>query len=152
MTTAREEVVFTPGLALVQYEVAFTSGLQVCTQNAFQRVGARPLDMSRYPATLFGLSRTVEFVVTIDKDLLPASVQVKLFNLTDLEDVTGTNLTHVNTTAVEYTSGALTVGSAVGDIRDNHVAMYQAYLQMNGGTPGADQVYCNDAKIRITYA
>ncbi len=133
-------------------EIVLANGVQVSTSATYARIGARKIDMSRYPATIAGLTRTVKFVTDADIGGAATGAQVKLSNITDLEDVTGADVTAASSTCVETESAALTVGSAAGNLRSDHAAMYEVYLKMNGGTPGTDQVICTNARLVITYA
>jgi len=117
----------------------------------FVRLGARSLDMTRYPATIGSLVRTVKFIADLDMTAGATSAEVKLYNLTNAEDITGTSLTHNTVVNTEKTSAALTVGVAAGNIRSG-AAQYVAYLKMNGGVVAVDQAFCTNARIEIAYA
>lgn len=136
--------------SLAAVEIPFVVGEQICEKHAFERVGARTIDMSRFPQVT-GLTRTVKFIVDMAKSGLATNAEIKLFNVTDNEDVTGTDLTETSSSTNEQ-SATLTVGAAAGDLRDDHPAMYAVYLKMNGGTEDTDLVSCSNARVEVSYA
>ena len=117
----------------------------------YQRMGGREIDMTPYPATLGGLTRSVRFIATIESSAPAVTATVKLQDLTHGVVVTGTTLTSVSSIAEKVDSGPLTVGAAAGDIRDDVATMYEVDLQMTGGGVGSS-VACINAYVIITYS
>lgn len=131
----------------------FAAGLFSNGQNSFSRVGSRTIDMSQFPATIGALSRTVKFLASVDMTAGATTVEIQLVDITDADAIiTGTDMTSSSTSSTEKNSGALTVGSASGNIRNDKVAVYEVQLKMNGGTLGTDQVFCTNARIEVSYS
>lgn len=133
-------------------EIVLSANAANSTVNTYARIGARKIDMTPYPATVGILARTVKFIADLDRGAGATSAQVKLFNITDNENVTSADLTSTSVANSEQTSAALTVGGVAGNIRTDHVAQYEVYLKMNGGTPGVDLASCTNARLVISYA
>lgn len=137
---------------LVRYfEIPFVSSLQTTNSSAYDRIGARKIDMSLYPATLGSLTRTVTFVADVQKTLAAASVDIQVYDVDHAVQVSVLNYA-TNTVLVELTSSAITVGSSSGNLRNDVATMYEVSMRMNGGTVGIDAVYCNNARLIITYS
>lgn len=135
------------------YEIVFVGSLQSTNLTAYDRKGARKLNMALYPATIGALTRTVTFVVDIQKTAGASSVDVQLFDVTHSVQVTGTALTYAaDQTLTGVASSALTVGSSAGNLRNDIATMYEVSMKMSGGVIGIDTVYLNNARINITYA
>ena len=132
-------------------EIPFLVNERGTDSATYVRVGGRPIDMSKYPATFGSLNRVVTFVADLDIAGAPTSATVKLYDLTHLVDVTGSEISHNTTTNTDISSAALTVGGNPGDIRDDVVTQYVAYLKMVGGSVGVDQAFCTNARLVIDY-
>ena len=133
-------------------ELALVANVVNSTISTYARIGARRIDLTAYPATVGSLTRTVLFVANLDRGSGATSSQVKLFNITDNENVTNADLTSASLSNSEQVSASLTVGSSPGMLRNNYAAQYEVYLKMNGGTPGVDLVSCTNARLVITYS
>jgi len=140
-----------PGPVPAATEVSFSSGTFSVGVNTYLRVGSRKVDMSAFPPTVNGLSRTVKFVADIDMTAGATSAEVRLFDATNVVAVTGTTMTSSSLSNDEKTSAALTVGSSAGDVRNDVAASYEVQLRMNGGVPGTDQVFATNARLVIAY-
>ncbi len=132
-------------------ELAFNAGVANSTSATYARIGARKIDMTPYPATIGTLTRIVKLVAALDRGAGATSAQVKLYNITAGEDVTGASLTSTSLSNFEQ-SVTLTVGTSAGNVRSDSAAQYEVYLKMNGGTPGTDIATCTNARIVISYA
>lgn len=138
-------------IPIFPYEIEFVTGLASTNLTAYDRKGARKINMALYPATIGALTRTVTFVADIQKTTGASSVDVQLFDVTHSAQVSF--LTYAtDQTLVGVTSGALTVGSAAGNVRNDVSTMYEVSMKMSGGVIGVDTVYCNNARVVITYA
>lgn len=132
-------------------EIVFVASLMTTNLGTFDRIGARKIDMSPFPATIGALTRTVTFIADIQKTSGATSVEIQLYDVDHSVQITSL-LYSTNTTLVESVSGSLTVGSSSGNIRSDTPTMYEVSLRMNGGTVGIDAAYCNNARILISYA
>jgi hypothetical protein len=106
--------------------------------------------VSNYPATAAGLNRHIRFAVTFESQGA-GTANVKLVDITDSADITGTLTTTTSQAATTFTSSDLTVGSSAGNIRSDSVKQYELQLWMTGGS-GSDQVACTSARLLITYS
>jgi hypothetical protein len=142
------------GVAIIKGTSIFPlASLNSSTSNSYVRVGGGSFDLSRYPATINGLTRTIIFEADIQKGANPTNVQIKLVDATNSADITGTTaLTSGNVGTARVASAALTAGTAAGNLRTDAVAQYEVQLLMNGGTPNVDTVYCVNARLAISYA
>ena len=136
-----------------QYEISFVAGIQSTNTSTFSRIGARKLDMSVFPTTVGALNRTVTLICDIQKTSGATSVEVQLFDVTNNVQVTSTDIVYsTDNSLTEQVSSTLTVGSSSGNIRSDSPAMLEFDLKMNGGSIGIDSVFCNNARILISYA
>ena len=140
-----------PTLIPVPIEIPIVIGSFEVKSTSYTRIGGRKINILPYPNTIGALTRNVVFVADLDSAGGALSSEVKLSNITDSEDVTGANLLSTSTTNDEQVSVSLTIGSAAGNIRNDHDAQYEVYLRMNGGVPAVDPAYCTNARIVITY-
>jgi len=90
--------------------------------------GAIPFDPSNYASMT-----SLEFVVVMSTTDTSFSGTVNLYNLTDREFITGTTINTSSTDPVKISSGALTIGSGVGEIKTSE-RFYQVWLSTNGPT------------------
>ena len=140
-----------PAGALSAVELSFVSGQSSTGLSTFQRVGGRSIDISKWPTTLNGLTRTVSFFADLQKTITATSAEIQLFDVTNNVLVTSTNLASTSLSLVTVSALNLTVGSSAGNIRSDVNAQYEVQLKMNGGNQN-DQVYCLNARLLITYA
>jgi len=141
----------TAGGAVSSVELSFVSWQSSTGLSTFQRVGGRSIDISKWPATLNGLARTISFFADVQKTITATSVEVQLFDVTNNTLVTSTNLTSTSLSLATISALNLTVGASAGNIRSDTSAQYEVQLKMNGGNQN-DQVYCINARLLITYA
>ena len=129
-------------------ELSIGSTFFTTTSTTYSQIGGRKVDMSLYP-TVLGYTRHVQFLADVQKTSGATSVQVQLYDLTNVVQVT--SMTHSADNALtEKTSGDLTVGSSAGNIRSDVAAMYEVDVKMNGGG-GSDAVMITNARILIYY-
>jgi hypothetical protein len=140
-------------MAALQRRFDFVANEDNTDSSTYVRLGECTVDLSLFVTPLQGLTtRTVKFVANLDTDGgVGVIADVKLYNQTNVEDVTGCNLTHNDSTPTEKSSAALTVGVAAGNIRSGS-ALYVAYLKMTGGTVGVNRVYCTNMRLTLDYA
>lgn len=137
--------------SILNFELPFVTTLSNATGATFTRIGARKIDISKYPSTIGIFNRTVTFVVDIQKTAGASSVEVQLYDVTNNAQVVSL-VYSTDTSLVESTSNSLTVGSSLGNIRSDSPAMYEVSIRMNGGVAGTDAVYCNNARLLVSYA
>ena len=82
----------------------------------------------------------------------PLTVHVKLHNISDGEDVTGADLTLVDTTATtKVESAALTIGAAAGNIKNSEkIYEVQIFLDSAPADPETETIELYSAELRIT--
>jgi len=137
--------------AISSVELSFISGQASTGLSFFQRIGGRSINISSWPSTLNGRTRTVSFFADIQKTITATSVEIRLFDITNNILITDTNLTSTSLSLVTVSVINLTVGNAAGNIRSDTNAQYEVQLKMNGGGLN-DQVYCLNARLLITYS
>lgn len=86
-----------------------------------------------------------EVILSVSNGILTGTAS--LYNLTDLEAVTGTSLATSNTTPTNLNSGNLTVGAAAGNLK-NSQKMYEVRLQNNGAAL-TDLTFLGSARLLI---
>ena len=141
----------TAGGAVSSVELSFVSGQNFTGLSTFQRIGSRSIDISKWPATLNGLTRSVSFLADIQKTITATSAEIQLFDITNNAVITGTNLTSTSLALITVSAINLTVGSLAGNIRSDVNSQYEVQLKMNGGNQN-DQVYCSNVRLLITYS
>lgn len=135
-----------PGqLINIPYDMDLVAAVMNNSTDVFARAGARKIDMTLYPATLGGLSRTVTYYVNID--VTGGTGTIRLFNVDDNEEVTGTEFTTTAPGNTEF-SAVLTVGTASGDLKDGKV--YEAQIKLENGTP-LDRMAVTSARLVFRY-
>jgi hypothetical protein len=95
----------------------------------------------------WGLSRNFYFEVVLSVDDVLRTGQAWLYNLTDLETVTGTTLGTSSLTPTKYRSAALTVGSAAGNLKDSE-KVYEVRID-NDGTVVTENTFLGISLIVI---
>jgi hypothetical protein len=129
------------------FDIQIFSGEGATTQPSPVRFGSRYLDLTPFPAIHpSGLNRVIEFVANIETTAGLANIRLR--NRDDGETVTGTALNTPSLTSVEVRSGPLTVGVAVGDLKDDK--MYEVEVFISGGAP-TDAATCTNARLEISY-
>lgn len=140
----------TSRIRVLPAEISFIAGSFSTDAGVFTRIGGREIDMSLYPATLNGLTRTVNFVANYYSSDAGATASVRLYDVTNGSAITDTTDTTISTSVNTFTSADLTVGSNAGDIRDDATTQYELQIDTTGGAPG-DLAFCINARIIITY-
>ena len=105
------------------------------------RVGGVPCDPTKF--FQFGGSFYFSVVLSVSNGALTG--RARLYNATDNEFVTGADLSTSNTTPTKFTSGALTVGSAAGNLK-NSEKVYEIRLE-NDGTLDSEQTFLGTSTI-----
>ncbi len=136
--------------AAAVHEISLAAGVFAVVSTSYVRVGARLIDMSKYP-TISGYTRHVRFVVDIDKTSGATSGTVQLYDVTNNVLVTSTNMTTTSNSNDEHDSGDLTVGNAAGNIQLATPASYELQLKVTGGTLGVDGTFLTSARLLIYY-
>lgn len=145
---------WTPGAVvtdMTSIELSLVSGQNSTGLPSYQRVGGKSIDMSRYPLSLNGKTRSVILEADVQKTGTATSVDIQLMDITHSVVVTGTTLSSVSNALIKVASSALTVGSSSGNIRNDVETVYEIKIKMSGGTV-SDQVYCTNARLLITYS
>jgi streptogramin lyase len=127
------------------------AGAITTDQATWQDIGAIYFD----PSTIFAGSSGITRTVTVEGILLSsdpgAEYEMRLYNLTDGEAVTGATFgPSPATTAEPNESAALTVGAAAGNIKTT-AKTYVFQLQKVGGAP-TDFVTCLMAQLVVRYS
>lgn len=91
---------------------------------------------------------SVYFEVGVSTSNVIYTTTVLLYNLTDGETVTGTTLTTNSLSPTRYSTAALTVGAAVGNIKTS-TKVYEVRLTTDG-ILDTDFGYLNWAMMRVT--
>ncbi len=101
----------------------------------YTRLGARTLNMADFPS-----NAVAKFVVDLE-NTLPASVwyaQARLFDITHNVEIASSLLDNTGagdrSVAAEYTSSALTIGNASGNLRNDGSTLYSVQFRV-GGSP-----------------
>lgn len=119
----------------------------------FTRMGVRPIDCSRLPATLYGKTLKARFSAVIESTV-GAIAECQLYDHTHGVIVTGTTLD--NSTAPDetlpflVTSGALTVGVSSGNVYRGAETLYEARVRLSSGA-SPDLAIMRSARLRFTY-
>lgn len=95
----------------------------------------------------WGPERTFTLVVTLSVSDVALTGTVILRNLTDIEDVTIGAISTSSTSPVKLTSGALTVGSAAGNLKDSE-KLYEVRIT-NDGVNLSDKTFLGVAYMLI---
>ena len=129
------------------FDIQIFSGEGSTTQASPVRFGARFLDLTPFPAIhSSGLTRVIEFVANIETTA--GLAHVRLRNRDDVETIIGTDLSTASLTSLEVRSGPLTVGTGVGDLKDDK--MYEVEVHISGGG-GTDSAACTNARLEVSY-
>lgn len=134
-------------------EVALVAGEHSTSESSFTRVCLRKIDLSSYPAVA-GLTRTVTLIVALESSVAGVTAQVRLRDVTDDVDVTGSALD--NSAAADVTlphevAIALPVGTASGELRDDVAHFYEVQIARSGGAI-TDRAICGSARLLVSYA
>lgn len=108
------------------------AGGETTASTIYTRAGARPLQADA--------TKVYRFKATIETSLATSSyyVQVRLFDITHNVAVTGTTMDNSalssanRATATEFTSAALTVGAAAGNLRSDVSTTYEVQFRVTG--------------------
>lgn len=133
------------------YAVNFLSYDFTTNSNVFVRAGTRELDLTNFPATLGGKTRTVKFIATFETSVSSATADIRLFDYTHNTLVTGTNTSTTSDSTYLFVSSNLTVGSSAGNIRSDVTTIYEVQLKMTVGNVSTDRVICSGARLEIIY-
>lgn len=126
--------------------MSFTAGVFSAGTSTPTRTGAKFVDLTEFPASVGTFNRTVTFFADIETTV--GTANVRLYNVTDGEVVTGTQLTTTNTTNTEV-SVVVTVGSSAGNLKTGK--SYEVDVWITGGGV-SDRATCTNARLRFSYA
>ncbi len=130
------------------FDLQIFSGEYATTSVSPVRFGSRFLDLTAYPSMdTAGRTRQIEFVVDIEVGVAGIG-HIHLMNRDDSEIVTGTELTTSSLINVEISSGPLTIGTAVGNLKD--AKMYEVEAYHTGGA-ATDSVAITNARLEVVY-
>jgi len=93
-------------------------------------LGAIPFDPSDY-----ALITTLEFVVVLSVSDTSLTGTAKLYNITDREFITGGSISTSSTDPTKFSSGALTIGVAAGEVKPSE-KLYQVWISVTGSGTG----------------
>jgi hypothetical protein len=136
--------------AAVVYELEFQAGVVIVPYTSFARIGARIVDMSKYP-NIAGYTRHVRLLCNVEKTSGATSGTVQLWDTTHNVLVASTSMSTTSSTNEEKDSGDLTVGSSSGNIRSDVASSYEVQLKVTGGTLGVDAATIANARLMIYY-
>lgn len=130
------------------FDLQLFSGDFATSSDDFVRAGSRFVDLTPFPPVdTAGRVRTIEFVANIEANAA-GTANVRLRNREDDETVTGTSLSTTNTENTEVRSGALTVGTGAGDLKDDRT--YEVEVFHTGGTD-EDAMSISNARLEVVY-
>lgn len=129
----------------IPYDLDLVAGVQSNAMSVFARAGARRIDMSLYPETSGGLTRTVYFAVSFD--VTAGTGTARLFNVDDNEVVDGTTFVTTSPDNTEF-SAQLTVGTSPGQFKDGK--LYEAQVMLENAGP-TDRVSVTSARLLFRY-
>ncbi len=136
----------TPGAIIaIPYDLDFVASTYTNFTNVYARAGGRKIDLSLYPSTSGGLNRHITFIVNFD--VTAGTGTVRLYNVDDDEEVTGTLFNTTSQSSAE-SSVELTVGIASGQLKDGK--NYEVQTKLTGGTP-LDRVAVTSARLYLRY-
>jgi hypothetical protein len=125
------------------------SGDKSSPESSPVRFGAANLELSPFPLqNSSGLTRRIRFIANLEVTNPLAVGTVRLRNVDENEIVTGSELTTSNPINTEKQSVALTVGTNVGDLKNNRT--YEVAGFITGGNP-EDAITVTNAKLEIFY-
>lgn len=134
-----------PNALAYRQELTLVAGYASVAGTTFSRVAERFIDLTPFPATIGALNRTVKFIACIER-VTVGSAEIRLWNRTESEAVTGTTLSSSSETSVQV-SATLTVGASAGNLKDDF--SYEVQLR---STDGGGTGICTNARLEITYA
>ena len=121
----------------------------------YTRAGALTLNMADFPD-----ATSVVFKATIETSLATSAyyAEVRLFDITHSVAVTGTTMDNSSlsssdrATATEFTSAALTVGSASGDLRNDVATVYAVQVRVAGTVTDESTQWAvlSNARLKVT--
>jgi hypothetical protein len=132
---------FSARLAIKRSSVGLSFDAEVDGTTSSRNLGSVNFDPS-----LFGLSKTYKFTATLSVSDVARVAEVRLYNLTDGEQVTTGALTTSSTTMVPL-SATLTVGNAAGNLKPT-AKVYQARIYTDG-TLVTDRTFLGSAQITV---
>lgn len=136
---------FTP-ISLPIFEIDLFQGVVSTTNTTYTRIAGRDIPVD-WPATIDGLTRVVSFFANIETSAAAAQANIRLYNVSDAEIVSGTVLESTSTSTV-LVGGVVTVGASPNNLKlgDN----YEIQIARSGGA-GGDQAICTSARLSISY-
>lgn len=129
-------------------------------EDIWTRTGSRTVDMSQFPATLGAKVRSIVFKAVLENshDTNDFYVEARLWDVTHDILVASTLLSNqaasARQQATEFTSPALAVGSANGEIREDVVGTYRAEFRLvqDAGTVQPEyRAILGNARLQILY-
>lgn len=143
---------------LLVADIPISAGTFNQPSNTIKRSGAQVIDLSRYPATLGGLTREIKFKVVLENALDSAAyyAEALLYDVTNSVVITGSTLNNSGASnrgiANEYTSSALAVGTTAGTIRSNTPTLYAAEFYGVGITNATTEAaIISSARLQVRY-
>lgn len=114
-------------------------------------VGAFSFDPNNYD--LAKATVTFKFVAIIANGTTPLTTHIKLYNITDAEDVTSSIMNIVDTTNQAKYEATLTVGSGAGQIKNTGEKIYECriYLDAPPGNPATDTIELYKAEVQAVF-
>lgn len=119
---------------------------QTTDQNTYQVAGYLPMmNFVDYPV------QNIKMIYSMMRNGGSGTGSIRLYNVSDGELVTGTEMTTVGTPPVTVWSSALTIGTAAGNLKNNGNKNYRFEIKITGGTPAVDYMEIHQAGFYITY-
>lgn len=125
------------------------AGNQSTTDDSWVAIGALIFDPSELYEGNSRMDRMIKFEAVIETSAVAAQAEIRLYNVDDGEEVTGTLQTTTSTTPTRKISAELTVGAAAGNVK-NAIRTYEVQIQRNGGLV-SDFVSCKLAQLKVHY-
>lgn len=135
-------------------DIMFISGTELNGFSTPAGMGGRLFDVTQFPVLMTdgsGRTRTIEFFVDAEVSSAGVDGYCQLYDTVSNAVVTGTNFHFTNTTAQEFHSVPLTIGTLPGNIRQDFTSRYEVQLWKVSSSV-ADRAIVNNARLTITYA
>ncbi len=134
-------------------DIVLVSGTELNGFSTPAGMGGRQLDITKFPALMpdgSGRQRVIEFFADVEVSAAGVDGYCQVYD-TVSNAVIGNTFTHfTNTTAQEFVSVPLTVGTTPGTIRSDITGRYELQLWKVSNSV-ADRVLCNNARLTIFY-
>jgi hypothetical protein len=96
---------------------------------------------------------TFKFVAVIANGTTPLTTHIKLYNMTDAEDVTSSVMNIIDTTDQAKYEATLTIGAGAGAIKNTGEKIYECriYLDVAPSNPATDTIELYKAEVQAIF-